>query len=65
MKTLIIEGSDISNLKLIIELAQKLNFKTHILNSEEREDLALGTAMVQEETGEYITSDDLLKELLK
>jgi len=65
MKTLIIEGSDISNLKLIIELAQKLNFKTHVLNSEEREDLALGNAMVQEETGEYITSDDLLKELLK
>jgi hypothetical protein len=65
MKTIIIEGSDISNLKLIIELAQKLNFKTHVLNSEEREDLALGNAMVQEETGEYITSDDLLKELLK
>lgn len=65
MKTIIIEGSDISNLKLIIELAQKLNFKTRVLNSEEREDLALGNAMVQEETGEYITSDDLLKELLK
>lgn len=65
MKTIIIEGSDISNMKLIIELAQKLNFKTHVLNSEEREDLALGNAMVQEETGEYITSDDLLKELLK
>jgi hypothetical protein len=65
MKTIIIEGSDISNMKLILELAQKLNFKTHVLNSEEREDLALGNAMVQEETGEYITSDDLLKELLK
>jgi hypothetical protein len=65
MKTIILEGSDLSNMKLIVELAQKLNFKAHILNLEEREDLALGNAMVQEETGEYITSDDLLKELSK
>lgn len=34
-----------------------------ISNHEEREDLALGNAMVQEETGEYITAEDLLKEL--
>jgi hypothetical protein len=65
MKTIILEGSDLSNMKLIVELAQKLNFKAHILNLEVREDLALGNAMVQEETGEYITSDDLLKELSK
>ncbi|KAF0237207.1 MAG: hypothetical protein FD181_2131 [Prolixibacteraceae bacterium] len=65
MKTIIIEGSDISNIKLIVELAQKLNFKAHILNSEEREDFALGNAMAQEETGEYINSDDLLIELSK
>lgn len=65
MKTIIIEGGDLSNMKLIVELAQKLNFKTHILNLEEREDFALGNAMVQEETGEYITSVDLLNELSK
>jgi hypothetical protein len=65
MKTIILEGNDLSNMKLIVELAQKLNFKAHILNVEEREDVALGNAMVQEETGEYITSDELLKELSK
>lgn len=65
MKTIILEGNDLTNMKLIVELAQKLNFKTHILNSEEREDFALGNAMVQEETGDYINSDDLLKELSK
>jgi len=65
MKTIILEGSDLSNMKLIVELAQKLNLKAQIINSEEREDLALGNAMVQEETGEYITSEDLLKELAK
>ena len=65
MKTIILEGSDLSNMKLIVELAQKLNLKAQIINSEEREDLAPGNAMVQEETGEYITSEDLLKELSK
>jgi len=65
MKTIILEGSDISNMKLIVELAQKLNLKAQIINSEEREDLALGNAMVQEETSEYITAEDLLKELSK
>ncbi len=65
MKTIILEGSDLSNMMLIVELAQKLNFKAHILDLEEREDLALGNAMVQEETGGYIASDDLLKELSK
>lgn len=65
MKTILLEGNDLTNMKLIVELARKLNVKTHILDSEAREDLALGNAMVQEETGEYINSDDLLKELSK
>ncbi|HSH20469.1 MAG TPA: hypothetical protein VLA03_08445 [Draconibacterium sp.] len=65
MKTIILEGSDLSNMKLIVELTHKLNLKAQIINSEEREDLALGNAMVQEETGEYITAEDLLKELSK
>lgn len=65
MKTILLEGNDLSNMKLILELAQKLNFKAQILNSEDKEDLALGNAMVQEETGEYISVDDLLKELSK
>jgi hypothetical protein len=65
MKSIILEGSDLSNMKLILELAQKLNIKARILNSEEREDFAIWNAMVQEETGEYLTHDELLKELSK
>lgn len=65
MKTILLEGNDLTNMKLIVELARKLNVKTLILDSEAREDLALGNAIVQEETGEYINSDDLLKELSK
>lgn len=65
MKTVILEGSDISKVKLILELAHKLNLKARILNSDEREDLALGNAMVKDESGEYLTQEELLKELSK
>jgi hypothetical protein len=65
MKTIILEGNDISNLKLILELAHKLNLKAQIINSEEKEDLALGKAILEEETGEYLTKEDLFKELSK
>lgn len=65
MKTIILEGNDLSNMKLIVELAQKLKLKAHFINTEEKEDIALGNAMIHEETGEYITAGDLLKELSK
>ena len=65
MKTILLEGDDVTVMKLIIELAQKLKLKVRILNAEEKEDFALANAMVKEETGEYLSQEELLKELAK
>lgn len=45
MKTLVINIDDDSSVKLFLELAKKFRFNAHVLNEEQREDMALLTAM--------------------
>ena len=61
MKAIFIESDDSSNIKLLLELTKKLNLRTHILGSEEKEDIALAKAILEEESGEYMTEDDIRK----
>lgn len=63
MKAIFIESDDSSNIKLLLELAKKLNLRTHILSAEEKEDIALAKAILEEETGEYLTEQEILKKL--
>jgi len=63
MKAIFIESDDSSNIKLLFELARKLNVKTHILSAEEKEDFALAKAILQEESGEYLTEEEIRKKL--
>ena len=63
MKAIIVESRDSSNLKLLLELARKLNIKTQILSIEEQEDFAMANAILKEESGEYISNEELQKRL--
>lgn len=63
MKAIFIESDDSSNIKLLLELAKKLNLKTLILSAEEKEDIAVAKAILEEESGEYMTEEDIRKTL--
>lgn len=63
MKAIFIESDEPSNIKLLIELAKKLNVKIRVLSAEEKEDIALARAILEEESGEYLTEDEILKNL--
>jgi hypothetical protein len=59
MKAIVLESKNSSDIRLLVELAKKLNIRAKILSSEEKEDIALANAMLQEESGEYLTEEEL------
>jgi hypothetical protein len=63
MKAIILESDNSSNIRLLVELAKKLNIRAKILSSEEKEDIALANAILQEESGEYLTEEELINKL--
>ena len=63
MKTAILSSESDSNIKLLIELANKLGIKTKILTEEDAEDLAMVYAIEKGKTGEYVDTQDFIKNL--
>jgi hypothetical protein len=63
MKAIILESKNSSDIRLLVELAKKLNIRAKILSSEEKEDVALANAILQEESGEYLTEEELINKL--
>jgi len=63
MKAIILESNNSSDIRLLIELAKKLKIRAKILSSEEKEDIALANAILQEESGEYLTEEELKNKL--
>ena len=63
MKTAILSSESDSDIKLLIELANKLGIKTKILTEEDAEDLAMVYAIEKEKTGEYVDTQDFIKNL--
>lgn len=61
MKAIILESDNPSDIRLLMELAKKLKIRAKILSSEEKGDIALANAMLQEESGEYLTEEELMK----
>lgn len=51
MKTLVIKVDNNSSMKLFLDLAKKLHFKTRVLNETQKEDIAL-LSMMNERSGE-------------
>ena len=65
MKTAILSSESDSNIKLLIELANKLGIKTKILTDEDAEDLAMVYAIEKGKTGEYVDTQNFIKNLLQ
>ncbi len=65
MKTAILSGESESDIKLLIELANKLGIKTKILTEEDAEDLAMVYAIEHGKTGEYVDTQSFIKKLRK
>ncbi|MEK6482599.1 hypothetical protein WJR50_34045 [Catalinimonas sp. 4WD22] len=63
MKTAILSSESDSDIKLLIELANKLGIKTKILTKEDAEDLAMVYAIEKGKTGEYVDTQDFIKSL--
>jgi hypothetical protein len=63
MKTAILSGESESDLKLIVELANKLGIKTKVLTEEDVEDLAMVYAIEKGKTGDYVDTAKFIKSL--
>ncbi len=63
MKTALLSSESESDLDLLLELADKLGIKTRILTGEDAEDLAILSAIEKGKTGEYVNTEDFIKEL--
>lgn len=62
-KSAILSTESESDLRLIIELAEKLGIKTKILTEEDLEDLAMVYAIEEGKTGEYVDTAEFIKTL--
>lgn len=63
MKTAILSSESDADLKLLLALADKLGIKASMLSEEDAEDLAMAYAIKQGKTGEYVDTEDFLKNL--
>lgn len=63
MKTAILSSESEADLKLLVELANKLGIKAKVLTEEDAEDLAMAYAIEQGKTGEYVDTESFLRNL--
>lgn len=61
MAILLIEDSLDKNTQLLIELAKRLGVKVTAIKTDDKEDLILGQMMLEEETNEYVSREEIDK----
>jgi hypothetical protein len=65
MKTLVITPKDEKDFEFLSELLEKLGFETQVFYDEDKEDMDLLKAMIEEKKGDYVTEDEVMKTLKK
>ena len=65
MQTAILRSQSKSDLKLLLELAQKIGIKTKIFSDEEIEEMGLALAIKDGITGKYADTEEFLEKLHK
>ena len=65
MKTLVITPKDEKDFVFLSELLEKLGFDTQVFYDEDKEDIDLLKAMIEEKKGDYVTEDEVMKTLKK
>jgi hypothetical protein len=63
MATLLIETSDIKELKLIKDLLKQMRIKSREIKLEEDEDLVLGQMMIKEKTDKLVSKKSIVEKL--
>lgn len=63
MATLLIETSDIKELKLIKDLLNQMRIKSREIKLEEDEDLVLGQMMIKEKTDKLVSKKSIIEKL--
>lgn len=63
MESAILQANSGNDLKLILQLAKKLGISAKKLSEDEAMDLGLSIAISEGKTGEYVDTDEFLKEL--
>jgi len=63
MKSAILTSDSNKNLKILIELAERLGIKTKMLTDEQLEDLGLIKAIKHGRTGSYVDTDKFISGL--
>ena len=65
MKTLVITPKDEKDFVFLSELLEKLGFDTQVFYDEDKEDMDLLKAMIEEKKGDYVTEDEVMRTLKK
>lgn len=65
MKTLIVTPKDEKDFEFLSSLLARLGYGAKVLYDDEKEDMALLKAMLEEKKEEYLPEDDILKALSK
>jgi hypothetical protein len=65
MQTAILSGKSKSDLKLLLELAEKLGIKSKILTDSEIEEIGLINSMNEGRTKEYVDTGSFINKLRK
>jgi len=59
MAIILLEDSIDKNAQLLIELAKRLGVKVSKIKADDKEDLILGQMMLEEETNEYVSREEI------
>jgi hypothetical protein len=65
MKTLVITPKDEKDFVFLSELLGKLGFDSRVLYEEDKEDIGLLKAMIEEKKGDYVTENEVMDILKK
>jgi len=65
MKTIVVTPKNENDFKFLTALLNKLKYEAKILYDEEKEDMGLLKAMLEEKKGEYVSEDKIMKALGK
>ncbi len=63
MKTLIITSDNDNELKVLQYLAEKMGMAAEVLPEEDKEDIGLLKAMLEERKEDYVSEEEILKAL--
>jgi hypothetical protein len=63
MTTAVLKGESKGDIQMLVDLAKKIGINARILNQEEIEEIGMGYAIRDGETGTFVDNDSFINEL--